>query len=135
MLGSPALPYDEVYILTLPAFEWIKVNYPPANPRHGHTCHTIGQRQMLVIGGVDSLASTVSQAAPTLDKATFVKADQFTQGLAIFDMSALTWSSGYDANASVYQQSAPVQAYYSSRYVLSSSFHPQLSIYISVSVS
>lgn len=73
---------------------------------------------MLVIGGVDSLQDSPSQAAPTLDKATFATADQFTQGLAIFDMSTLTWSSGYDANASVYQQSAPVQAYYSSKYVL-----------------
>lgn len=113
-LGSAALPFDEIYILTLPAFEWIKVQYSPAHPRHGHSCHTVGNRQMLVIGGVDSLADTLSSTAITLDEATFATADQFTQGLAIFDMSALTWSSGYDANAAAYEQSTPVQTYYSS---------------------
>lgn len=114
-LGSAAIPYDEIYILTLPAFEWIKVNYAPANPRHGHSCHTVGNRQMLVIGGVDSLADTTSTNANTLDKATFATADQFTQGLAIFDMSALTWSSQYDATAPTYEQPDPVKTYYASR--------------------
>ncbi|KUJ13319.1 uncharacterized protein LY89DRAFT_785046 [Mollisia scopiformis] len=114
-LGSAALPFDEIYILTLPAFEWIKVNYAPAHPRHGHSCHTVGNRQMLVIGGVDSSADSTSSSAPTLDKATFATADQFTQGLAIFDMTDLTWSSGYDANAAEYEQSDSVQTFYSSR--------------------
>lgn len=116
-LGSAALPFDEIYILTLPAFEWIKVQYSPAHPRHGHSCHTVGNRQMLVIGGVDSLADSTSSEAPSLDKATFATADQFTQGLAIFDMSTLTWSSEYDANAAVYEQSTPVKTYYASKYV------------------
>ncbi|KAE8450750.1 hypothetical protein EG329_005663 [Mollisiaceae sp. DMI_Dod_QoI] len=113
-LGTPAVPFDEIYILTLPAFEWIKVNYNPASPRHGHTCHTVGNRQMLVIGGVDSLADSTSSVAPTLDKATFATKDQFTQGLAIFDMSSLTWADQYDANASVYEQSDLVKNYYAS---------------------
>lgn len=114
-LGSAAIPYDEIYILTLPAFEWIKVNYAPAHPRHGHTCHTVGNRQMLVIGGVDSTENSVSSTQPTLDKATFASADQFTQGLAIFDMSTLTWSSQYDANASTYVQPDLVKNFYASR--------------------
>jgi hypothetical protein len=114
-LGSAAVPFDEIYILTLPAFEWIKVNYAPANPRHGHSCHTVGNRQMLVIGGVDSLASSTTTAAPTLDKATFATADQFTQGLAIFDMSELTWSSSYNATAAIYEQPDSVKSFYASR--------------------
>lgn len=116
-LGSAALPFDEIYILTLPAFEWIKVQYSPAHPRHGHTCHTVGNRQMLVIGGVDSLQDSTSSEAPSLDKATFTTADQFTQGLAIYDMSTLSWSSSYDPNADIYEQSDLVKNYYASKYV------------------
>ncbi len=70
---------------------------------------------MLVIGGVDSLADSTSSVAPTLDKATFATKDQFTQGLAIFDMSSLTWADQYDANASVYEQSDLVKNYYASK--------------------
>lgn len=70
---------------------------------------------MLVIGGVDSTADTLSSSAPTYDKVTFTTQDQFTQGLAIFDMSTLSWSSQYDVNASVYVQSDSVKTFYASR--------------------
>ncbi|PVH89554.1 hypothetical protein DL98DRAFT_477 [Cadophora sp. DSE1049] len=113
-LGNLALPYDEMYILTLPAFQWIKVPYAPAKPRHGHTCETVGKRQMLVIGGVDTLQDETTNAARTLDLVTFSTKDQFTQGLAIFDMTTLTWSEQYDANAAAYEQSDPVKNYYAS---------------------
>ncbi|KAL5328920.1 hypothetical protein ACEPPN_002429 [Leptodophora sp. 'Broadleaf-Isolate-01'] len=113
-LGSIALPYDEMYILTLPAFQWIKVPYAPARPRHGLTCETVGRRQMLVIGGVDTLQDQATNAAKTLDLVTFSTKDQFTQGLAIFDMTSLSWSDSYDAGAAAYEQSDPVKNYYAS---------------------
>ncbi|KAH7342668.1 hypothetical protein BKA65DRAFT_295561 [Rhexocercosporidium sp. MPI-PUGE-AT-0058] len=113
-LGSSALPYDEMYILTLPAFQWIKVPFAPAKPRHGLTCETVGRRQMLVIGGVDTLQNEPTTAARTLDLVTFSTKDPFTQGLAIFDMTTLSWSSGYDAGAAAYEQSDPVKNYYAS---------------------
>ncbi|KAK2627187.1 hypothetical protein QTJ16_003153 [Diplocarpon rosae] len=111
-LGADALPYDEIYILTLPAFQWIKVPYPPAKPRHGHTCETVGNRQMLVIGGVDTLQDTPTNAAPSADLVTFATRDQFAQGLAIFDMTSLSWATQYDADAAAYEQSDPVKSYY-----------------------
>ncbi|KAL2075522.1 hypothetical protein VTL71DRAFT_465 [Oculimacula yallundae] len=111
-LGSVALQYDSMYILTLPAFQWIQVPYPAAKPRHGLTCETVGRRQMLVIGGVDTLQDKPFPAANTLDAVTFSTKDQFAQGLAVFDMTALSWSSGYDANAAPYEQSRPVQNFY-----------------------
>ncbi|XMA15799.1 hypothetical protein WAI453_008590 [Rhynchosporium graminicola] len=113
-LGSSALQFDEMYILTLPAFQWIKVPYAPAKPRHGLTCETVGRRQMLVIGGVDTLQDDPTPAANSLDAVTFSTKDQFSQGLGIFDMTALSWSSGYNADARAYEQSAPVKNYYAS---------------------
>lgn len=114
-LGSDALPYDEIYILTLPAFQWIKVSYPPGKPRHGHTCETVGNKQMLIIGGVDTLQDTATEDAPTLDLVTFATPDPFAQGLAIFDMTSLSWRSSYSSGPSAYEQSDPVKNYYASK--------------------
>ena len=38
--------------------------------------------------------------------------DPWTKGIGIFDMTALTWSSGYDPNAMPYEQSGVVKQYY-----------------------
>jgi hypothetical protein len=111
-LGAPAIPFDEIYILTLPAFEWIKVDYAPANPRHLHSCHTVGNRQMLIIGGVDS---SKDSGAATLAEDTFLTQDIFAQGLGIFDMTALTFSNSYNASAESYVQSDLVQSFYASK--------------------
>jgi hypothetical protein len=49
-----ATGFDDVYILTLPSFTWIKW-YPevpgPGNPHHSLTCNVIDNAQMLIIGG------------------------------------------------------------------------------------
>jgi hypothetical protein len=46
--------FDDVYILTLPSFTWIKW-YPtapgPGSPHHTLTCNVVSGTQMLVIGG------------------------------------------------------------------------------------
>ncbi|KAH0556047.1 hypothetical protein GP486_006013 [Trichoglossum hirsutum] len=55
-LGFPpnTTAYDDVYILTLPSFRWIKW-YPtepgPGAPHHSLTCNVINGAQMLIIGG------------------------------------------------------------------------------------
>ncbi|KAL9039983.1 MAG: hypothetical protein Q9214_004660 [Letrouitia sp. 1 TL-2023] len=49
----------DVWVLTMPAFHWIKVNTtstkPSSAPRMDHSCVTYQDRQMLVIGGKHSL--------------------------------------------------------------------------------
>lgn len=49
-----ATGFDDVYILTLPSFTWIKW-YPtepgPGYPHHSLTCNVIDNSQMLIIGG------------------------------------------------------------------------------------
>jgi hypothetical protein len=111
-LGPVAVPYDEVYILTLPAFVWIKVQYAPESPRHDLTCHTVGKRQMLIIGGVDSASTSGSN---TLFEDPFNQPDPFTQGLGIFDMTSLTFADNYNADAEAYVQSEPVLQTYAGR--------------------
>ncbi|KAL8850831.1 MAG: hypothetical protein Q9221_004245 [Calogaya cf. arnoldii] len=50
------VPYDEIFILTLPAFHWLKVDYPARNPRSSHSCNAVGGSQIVSIGGIDSNA-------------------------------------------------------------------------------
>lgn len=53
--GANASGYDDVYILTMPSFQWIKwwpTQPGQGNPHNTLTCDVINQAQMLVIGGI-----------------------------------------------------------------------------------
>ena len=113
-LGTASIPYDQIYILTLPAFHWIKVDYTPTHTRHALTCHPVGGGQILTIGGVNSASEDNSG---TIYQSTFDDKDEYTQGLAIFDLSTLEWKDEYNANASPYTQSSLVRTFYSQKYV------------------
>jgi hypothetical protein len=56
---------------------------------------------MLTVGGWDPTA-TNSSTPP----------DPFTYGLGIFDMTALQWTSGYNASAPSYRRAAVINEYY-----------------------
>jgi len=64
---------------------------------------------MLVIGGID----------PTHNESdgSFWEggADPWTHGLGLFDMSALSWTTSYNASAKDYEQPAMVKQYYADR--------------------
>ncbi|KAL8969878.1 MAG: hypothetical protein Q9183_001787 [Haloplaca sp. 2 TL-2023] len=83
---------DEVHVLSLPAFAWFKADYPARHPRRRHTCHVVGNRQMLSIGGLN----------PNRVYNNTIFPDPFKQGLGIFDLTAMQWSDRYDANAEPY---------------------------------
>ena len=102
ILGASAKQYDEVWILTLPSFHWFLASSQHNAPRIGHTCHTVGNRQLLSIGGQD-----VSMMDPwgTPDTTN-------TQGIGIFDMSALNWTEGYDATAKPYRRPDFIEKFY-----------------------
>ncbi|PGH28024.1 hypothetical protein AJ80_00279 [Polytolypa hystricis UAMH7299] len=93
-----------VYILTLPAFEWVAVPSSTATPsqRASHNCQLIGNRQMLLIGG-----------APVTRKTNDLPKDEnLPNGLGMFDVSDLSWKDSYDADAAPYEQSKLVQDVY-----------------------
>ncbi|KAH7118465.1 hypothetical protein EDB81DRAFT_892077 [Dactylonectria macrodidyma] len=56
--------YDDIYILTIPSFQWIRGPYPPnsnitgAYPKSMMSCNVVDNAQMLVIGGSYSNDST-----------------------------------------------------------------------------
>ena len=118
-LGPDAVPYDEIFILTLPAFSWTKINYPPQLPRGGHSCNAVGGNQIVSVGGYDANPKIYIDA--TYDDVAFStfnsSADPFTQGLGIFDMTRLAWADHFTANAPPYTQSDLIREYYRDKWV------------------
>ena len=95
----------QVFVLSLPAFNWFRAAAGPQ--RTYHTCELIGGRQMISIGG--HLLNSDHKPAPGDHTA-----DPWTKGIGIFDMTDLTWVSGYKADAMPYEQSGMIKQYYQS---------------------
>lgn len=58
-IGPNTTGFDDVYILTLPSFTWIKwwpTSPGVGNPHHSLTCNVIDGAQMLIIGGTFPLS-------------------------------------------------------------------------------
>lgn len=95
-----------VYVLSLPSFTWTKVSSTGAASRTGHTCHVVGNRQMLSIGGLDP-SKAINLSRNSLDP--------WQHGLGIFDMVDLKWKENYDVNAPAYVTPKIVSAWYESQ--------------------
>jgi hypothetical protein len=95
--------YDEVYILSLPGFHWFKAPYTSAVPRAGHACGLAPNRQMVAVGG-----ATLN--LPWLT--AWLEKDPWANGLGVFDLTALTWSSEYNGAAGANARPQVVSSWY-----------------------
>ena len=113
--GNGSVEFDTISILSLPAFHWISVPYPPKNPRNGHSCNAVGGSQIISIGGATPNVDVSTPALLNVVKYSTFNAtpDPFQQGLAIFDMTSLLFASQYTVDAPPYEQSDPVKQFYS----------------------
>lgn len=91
-------PLSDMWILSLPAFHWFKVDQQTA-PRHAHACGLVGKRQMLVVGGITGYYEER-------------KPEPWAKSLGIFDMTDLRWTDGYDADSPEYETPGIVQQWY-----------------------
>ena len=105
VLGSEAEQFDELWVLSLPAFTWQQLDSSHKSARIGHTCHLVGKRQLLSIGGIDA-TQTDPWSTPDLTN---------WNGLGVFDMTVAHWASGFNASAAAYQRPQQVQSYYDAR--------------------
>ena len=124
-LGTVAVQYDTINILTLPAFHWLSVPYDPQNPRIKHTCNAVGGSQIVVIGGSDANPKDVSGDFELITESEFESKDPFQQGLAIFDMHQLQFTDGFTAGGPAeYELSDAVKQIYanSNQYVILARF-------------
>ena len=104
-MGVDNQQYDEIWVLSLPGFTWQLLDSSHKSARIGHTCHLVGKRQLLSIGGGD----------PSLidlwDEPDYTN----WNGLGVYDLSAATWSGGFNVSADVYQRPGAVQSWYNSK--------------------
>ncbi|KAF2145392.1 uncharacterized protein K452DRAFT_283752 [Aplosporella prunicola CBS 121167] len=95
--------YDDIYVLSLPSFTWTKLFGPGESARYGHTCHLVGKRQMLTVGGsLDAKAYAIETTAAPLNLSS-LQCDWEEKGVAIYDMSTLEWGSVFNAYKVAYQ--------------------------------
>ena len=109
---SGTVAQGAVYVLSLPAFNWQKQNITPEYGRWLHSCNVIGNRQMVSIGGlVTDMSLQVTNEGPESNGSNSVP-DPWTQGLGIFDLTAMEWKEGYDPAAAPYVTPDAVKDYY-----------------------
>lgn len=76
------IQYDDMYILSIPAFTWIKVKQPEENRasgRAGHTC-TMRDGQIIIVGGYIGNGDECD-----------------TPGIHVFDATTLKWKDKFEA--------------------------------------
>ncbi|KAL6715932.1 hypothetical protein ACLMJK_006894 [Lecanora helva] len=95
--GPDDVFFDDVWVLSLPGFVWTKI-YQGNSPRAGHTCHRVGSRTMITVGGT---ANTDYGSPPC---------DWETKGVGVFEISDVTWGSKYNATQSKYTVPSQVVA-------------------------
>lgn len=104
LFTQAAKQYDEIWVLSLPAFTWQLLDSSHSSGRIGHTCHLVGNRQLLSLGGVD-----VSQVDP------WASPDYLNwNGIGVYDLTAADWLAGFNATAEAYERPKAVQDYYDS---------------------
>lgn len=80
-----------VYVLSIPSFQWIRVN-EESNQRSRHHCSLIGNNTMLVVGGITPSYNNPRPYDPSGCDMT----SMFAQGLGIFSLNNHSWSTTYD---------------------------------------
>ena len=63
--GDNSAGYDDVYILSLPSFQWVKwwEGSGTGNPHNSLTCNVVNSGQMLIIGGTFPLSTDCDSPA------------------------------------------------------------------------
>lgn len=86
--------FNDMWVLSLPSFKWIKIRNKASDSayiplaRTSHTCHLIGKRQMVVIGGARSAAAHKQCN---------------TKSVFVFDLTRLVWRNEFDPNEVAYE--------------------------------
>ena len=99
-----SVDYDDVWVLSIPSFQWHQAGHTPVRGRSDHSCSVAGQRQMVIIGGLD----------PDGDGPPYqsVSPDIWPLGLNVFDLSDMVFKDRYDPDASSYTSPEVVKRWY-----------------------
>ena len=94
----------DVYILTMPAFHWIKINTtgskPSYNPRIDHYCSTVHEdRQMLIIGGNQAFNAPNN---------SYISCSTDYPALRLLDTTTFTWQKSFPLPNRTYSVPQPI---------------------------
>lgn len=78
---------SDVYVLTLPAFHWIRIGNAPLG-KSSHMCVKLQNKYMMSYRGMEDRTSNMMNDC-----------DQQNGGIQIFDMEALNWTTRYEVRA------------------------------------
>ena len=90
--GNNTKYFDDMYVLSLPSFTWIKM-FEGESPRYGHTCHLAAGRQLLTIGGSTQHGNITDTC------------DWEAESIAVMDLPTMTWGSVFTAGYQPYELS------------------------------
>ena len=85
--------FNGIWLLSLPSFTWIQVESGGAS-RSAHTCHLVGSRTMLTVGGIVD----VRERSGGIELCDFG-----IGGFRDFDLSDLVWAGGFNAATPAYE--------------------------------
>ncbi|KAH0537661.1 hypothetical protein FGG08_005574 [Glutinoglossum americanum] len=85
---------DDIWVLTMPSFFWVKITDPTGDHRRGHACQALGS-QLLVIGGGHPDGESTNQGDSC--DAKLIK---------VFDLNNPSWLSSFTANTTYAQPSS-----------------------------
>ena len=91
--------FDDIWVLSLPTFTWTLV-YSGSSPRFGHTCHVVGNRTLLTVGGVFDANQMKGAADVTVGSGV---CDWEYRGVGVLDLAKITWGSRFNAYAPAYE--------------------------------
>ncbi|KAL2208096.1 hypothetical protein CC79DRAFT_1384561 [Sarocladium strictum] len=93
---------NNIWVLSLPAFHWTKVGKSRV-PRGYHSCVVSGQRQMIVVGGINGWS---------YHDWAWAEKDEFGNGIGVFDLTTLEWRDEYDPDLKAYDAPDVVKEWY-----------------------
>lgn len=108
---SSGTEYSDVYVLSLPGFRWTTVSGSQSvdRQRSNHACAVIGDRHLMSWGGIRRASNT---RANENDRPWWEIADAFPQGIGLFDMTTLEWTTRYDPDAGEYRRHETIGEWY-----------------------
>lgn len=116
--GDPGLKFDDVWVLSLPSFEWHQAGHTPVIGRKDHSCTVAGNRQMVIVGGQNPNATDPPDVA-----------DIWPLGLGVFDLSDMVFKDRFDADASAYTSPEVVRSWYAENGYVAKSVRSEVAQY------
>lgn len=98
---SESKVYDDIWVLSIPAFQWFKLDLV-GTPRGRHECVIVGS-QLFSIGGMGKALSHQERG-------------EWTQGVGVLDLTTMSWADSFDPNSKQYESPQVVKDWYRDKY-------------------